>query len=242
MLIDVITIFPEMLAQPLSVGVLGRAIEDGLLTVRVQDLRDFTHDRHHVTDEPPYGGGPGMVMKPEPFFRAVCHCRSTGPSAGRARVVLMTPQGRRLTHHLSEEMAREEHMILLCPRYEGIDERVRQWVATHELSIGDYVISGGEIAALAAIDAVGRLVPGVLGHPESSLTDSFAAPGLEGPQYTRPFAYRGLKVPDVLRSGDHGAVDRWHREQARMRTLMRRPELLSKRGEWQYDRERFDGS
>ncbi len=240
MLIDVVTIFPEVFAQPLQVGVLGRARDEGLLIIRVHDLRDFTRDRHSVTDEPPYGGGPGMVMKPEPFFRAVEFCRGREMPGTRPRVILLTPQGRSLTHHRSEEMALEEHLILLCPRYEGIDERVRQWVATHELSIGDYVISGGEMAALVVIDAVGRLVPGVLGHPQSAKTDSFASPQLEGPQYTRPARYRGLGVPDVLRSGDHGAILKWHQEQARVRTRMRRPQLLSSRGEWQYDRERFD--
>lgn len=229
MLIDLVTIFPEMLDQPLRSGVLGRAQEENLVSVRVHDLRNFTCDRHRVTDEPPYGGGPGMVMKPQPFFRAVEYCLSGGPDPVRSRVLLMTPQGRRLTHALCQEMSRESHLVILCPRYEGVDERVRQWAVTHEVSLGDFVLSGGEIAALAVVDAVARLVPGVVGHPESVADDSFAAGLLEGPQYTRPREYRGLGVPDILCSGDHGAVRRWRQAQSRRRTEMRRPELLYRR-------------
>ncbi len=230
MLIDLLSIFPEMLDGPLRTGVLGRAREEGLVRIRVHDLRDFTCDRHRVTDEPPYGGGPGMVMKPEPFFRAVEHCLSQSPDPAASRVLLMTPQGRRLTHPLCQEMSAEAHLVILCPRYEGVDERVRQWAVTHEVSLGDFVLSGGEIAALAVVDAVSRLVPGVVGDPESVADDSFAGGVLEGPQYTRPREYRGLRVPDVLCSGDHGAVDRWRAGQSRKRTQMRRPELLCRRG------------
>lgn len=226
MLIDVITIFPGMVEEPLTAGVLGKALEAGRVQIRVFDLREFTRDRHRVTDEPPYGGGPGMVMKPEPFFRAVEHCIDSTPDVERRRVVLMTPQGRKLTHGLSQEMAREEHLVFLCPRYEGVDERVRQWVATHEVSIGDFVISGGEFAALVAVDAVCRLIPGVLGHPDSLEEDSFAHSRLEGPQYTRPAEFRGLTIPSILRSGDHGAVDSWRLQKSIDATRTRRPELL----------------
>lgn len=227
MLIDIITIFPEMVDAPLRWGVLGRGREEGILRVRVHNLRDFTHDRHSVTDEPPYGGGPGMLMKPGPFFRAVEHCRRDSSSA---RVVLVTPQGRRLTHALCEEMAREKHLIILCPRYEGVDERVRQWVVTHEVSIGDYVLSGGEIAALVVADAVGRLIPGVVGEASSVQRDSFSdGDFLEGPQYTRPRKFRHLMVPEILLSGDHGAVKKWHCSQAAVRTRRRRPDLLERR-------------
>ena len=229
MLVDMITIFPDMVDAPLRSGIIGRAREADIIDIRVHDLRDHCRDRHRVTDEPPYGGGPGMVMKPEPFFRAVKHCLRGSPDGATVRVLLMTPQGRRLTHHLCEEMARDDHLILLCPRYEGIDERVRQWVATHEVSVGDYVLSGGEIAALSVVDAVVRLVPGVVGDPESLCSDSFADGLLEGPHYTRPREYRGLRVPDVLCSGDHGAVEEWRRRESILRTRIRRPEMLSRR-------------
>ncbi len=230
MLMDLVSIFPQMLDEPLKAGVLGRAQDGGPLQVRVHDLRDFARDRHRVTDEPPYGGGPGMVMKPEPFFRAVEHCLEGDRDPSRTRVLLMTPQGRKLSHRLCQEMSIEDHLVILCPRYEGVDERVRQWAVTHEVSLGDFVLSGGEIAALAVVDAVGRLIPGVVGDPESVADDSFAGDRLEGPQYTRPRVYRGLGVPDILCSGDHGAVDRWRACQSRKRTEMRRPELLCRRG------------
>jgi len=233
-LVDVITIFPDMVDAPLRSGILGRAREAGIVDIRIHDLRDHCRDRHRVTDEPPYGGGPGMVMKPEPFFRAVEHCLSGSAARGTSRVVLMTPQGRTLTHHLCEEMARDDHLVLLCSRYEGVDERVRQWAATHEVSVGDYVLSGGEIAALAVVDAVVRLVPGVVGDPESLRGDSFADGLLEGPHYTRPREYRGLAVPDILRSGDHGAVEEWRSRESIIRTRTRRPEMLSTHRRWQY--------
>ena len=224
MLIDIISIFPEAVERPVNVGILGRALQEGLVEIRIHDLREFAEGRHRVTDEPPYGGGPGMLMKPEPFFRAVEQCREDGRPA---RIVLMTPQGRSLSHDICEEMAREEHLIVLCPRYEGLDERVRQWLVTHEISIGDYVLSGGEFAALVFVDAVGRLVPGVVGDPESISDDSFAKSRLEGPQYTRPRDCKGLHVPETLFSGDHQAVQQWQAEKSYERTRKRRPELLS---------------
>ena len=226
MRIDVVSIFPDMLDQALRWGVLGRARESGSIDLHSHDLRDFTTDRHRVTDEPPYGGGPGMVMKPEPFFRAVDQCRGQSPTQ-RPRVILMSPQGRRLTQRRCEEFAREEHLIVLCPRYEGVDERVRIGPVTDEVSIGDYILSGGEIPALVLIDAVARLVPGVLGEPQSAREDSFSDGLLEGPQYTRPRTYRNLQVPEILLSGDHAKIDRWRQAQAQCRTRGRRPDLLA---------------
>ncbi len=223
MLIDVVTIFPETVECSLRTGILERGQEDGIIQVRAHDLRDFTDDRHKVTDEPPYGGGPGMLMKPEPFFRAVHHCRR---GQHNSRVLLMTPQGRQLNHKICEELAREEHLIILCPRYEGVDERVRQWVVTNEVSIGDYVLSGGEFPAMVVVDAVARLIPGLVGEPESVRGDSFAQAGLEGPQYTRPREFQGLEVPAVLLSGNHQMIARHNCEQSRLRTVQRRPDLL----------------
>ena len=225
MLIDVVTIFPEMFTGPMNAGILGRAQESGRLSIRVHDLRCDAEGRHRVTDEPPYGGGPGMVMKPEPFFRAVDRCRAQSPDSKRPRVILMTPQGRRLTHARCEEFARENQLIVLCPRYEGVDERVRQLLATDEISIGDFVVSGGEIPAMALIDAVSRLIPGVVGEPESVVHDSFSKGMLEGPHYTRPREFRGFRVPDILLSGNHEAIDAWRRRQSERRTEQRRPDL-----------------
>jgi len=223
MLIDIVTIFPETIECSLRTGILERGQQQGLIKMTAHDLRQYTEGRHQVTDEPPYGGGPGMLMKPEPFFRAVEHCSREGTES---KVLLVTPQGRQLNHHLCEELAREDHLIILCPRYEGIDERVRQWVVSHEISIGDYVLSGGEFAALVVVDAVARLIPGVVGEPESVRGDSFAGVQLEGPQYTRPRRFRGLDVPEVLLSGNHQLIARWNDEQSRLRTLQRRPDLM----------------
>jgi tRNA (guanine37-N1)-methyltransferase len=221
---DVVTIFPRMVRAGLEEGVVSRGIERGLLDVRIHDLRDHTTDRHRSVDDVPYGGGPGMVMKPEPLARAVDAIRLERgtPEA----VVLLSPQGRRFSQAEAERLSRLKHVALLCGRYEGMDERVRTLVATEELSIGDYVLSGGELAALVVIDAVGRLIPGVVGDDQSVQEDSFSRGLLDYPHYTRPSEFEGLKVPDVLMSGHHAEVLRWRRKAALERTLERRPELL----------------
>ena len=213
-----------MIAAGIAEGVVGRGVERGLLAVGIHDLRDYTADRHRTVDDMPYGGGPGMVMKAEPFVRAVEHVvRTHGtPSA----VVLLSPQGEPFRQATAARLAASEHVVLLCGRYEGVDERVTALVVTEELSIGDYVLSGGEIAALAVVDAVGRLVPGVVGDAQSVVEDSFSRGLLDCPHYTRPADFAGLKVPDVLLSGHHEDVRAWRRRAAVERTLARRPELL----------------
>src|ERR671932_963 len=222
MKIDVVTIFPGMLAAPLGESIVGRARAAGLVEIGVHDLRDYTTDRHRTTDDAPYGGGAGMVMRPEPLFAAVEALRRPG-----AEVILMTPQGRVFNQQIARELSAREHLILLCGRYEGFDERVREHLATDELSIGDYVLTGGELPALVVIDAVVRLLPGVLGSADSLAEESHAAGLLEYPHFTRPPELRGWTVPDVLLSGNHAAIARWRREQALLRTLRRRPELLA---------------
>ena len=221
---DVVTIFPRMVAAGLAEGVVSRGIARGLIDVAVHDLRDHTVDRHRTVDDVPYGGGPGMVMKPEPLARAVEEIRSRRgtPEA----VVLLTPQGRLFRQADAVRMSRLSHIVLLCGRYEGMDERVRDLVATDELSIGDYVLSGGELPALVVIDAISRQVPGVVGDGQSVEQDSFAQGLLDYPHYTRPAEFGGLKVPDVLLSGHHAEVRRWRRKAALARTLERRPDLL----------------
>ena len=234
MRIDVLTIFPEYLQGALSVSLLGRAAEEGLLDVRLHDLRDWTHDRHRSVDDAPYGGGAGMVMRPDVWFdaaEAVWNDVEPAPAAPyraggeRPRTLLLTPRGRPLDQPLVEELAAEDRLVLCCGRYEGIDERVHEAVATDEVSIGDYVLWGGEVAALVVIEAVSRLVPGVMGNQASPEDESFTSGLLEYPHYTRPAELRGMTVPDVLTSGDHGAVDAWRREQARELTRRRRPDL-----------------
>jgi tRNA (guanine37-N1)-methyltransferase len=221
--IDVFTIFPGIFEAPLRESLLGRAIGEGLLDIRVHDLREWSEDRHRVVDDTAYGGGPGMVMKPEPFFAAV---ESLDPDRGRA--LLLSPAGRRLDQVFVRELAGEEHLALLCGRYEGVDERVVEGLPAEEVSIGDYVLAGGEVPALVVIEAVTRLVPGVIGKEESHERDSFAEPRLlDHPQYTRPAEFRGMAVPEVLLSGDHGAIDRWRREAAREKTRRNRPDLES---------------
>ena len=225
---DIVTIFPAMIEQPLAAGILGRAIERGTLDVRVRDLRDFTTDRHRVVDDVPYGGGPGMVLKPEPIFRALDAIEA---ERGRPSAVVMTsPQGVRFTHDQAQRLSRMTHIVFLCGRYEGVDERVRQRV-TEELSIGDYVLSGGELPALVRIDAIARLVPGVVGDERSVAEDSFSRGLLDFPQYTRPAqvpgAVEALRVPDVLLSGNHAEIRRWRKREALSRTLDRRPDLLT---------------
>jgi tRNA (guanine37-N1)-methyltransferase len=219
--IDVFTIFPGIFEGPVRESLLGRAIGEGLLDVRVHDLREWSEDRHRMVDDTAYGGGPGMVMKPEPFFAAV---ESLDPDRGR--VLLLSPAGRRLDQAFVRELAGEEHLTLLCGRYEGVDERVVEGLPAEEVSIGDYVLAGGEVPALVVIEAVTRLVPGVIGKEESHERDSFAEPGLlDHPQYTRPAEFRGMAVPKVLLSGDHGAIERWRYEAAREKTRRNRPDL-----------------
>jgi len=221
---DIVSIFPAMVEAALTEGVVGRAIERRLIDVAIHDLRNFTTDRHRSVDDVPYGGGPGMVMKPEPLVRAVeaIAAERGVPSA----VVLVTPQGRMLTHTMAAEMSRMDRLIVLCGRYEGVDERVTEMLVTHEVSIGDYVLTGGELPALVVLDAVTRLVPGVVGDAASVEADSFARGLLDHPHYTRPAVFRGHAVPDVLVSGHHGAIERWRRIERVRRTLERRPDLL----------------
>jgi tRNA (guanine-N1)-methyltransferase len=227
MRIDVVTIFPEYLA-PLRQSLLGRAVDRGLVDVRVHDLRQWTADPHRTVDDAPYGGGPGMVMRPEPWGRALDElCRADPPP----RMVVPTPSGVPFTQDLAAELADEPWLVFGCGRYEGIDHRVvehaREWMRVDELSLGDYVLAGGEVAVLVIVEAVTRLLPGVVGNVESVRQDSFADGLLEGPTYTRPRCWRGRSVPEVLLSGDHAAVDRWQRSQALLRTARRRPELLA---------------
>lgn len=215
------TIFPAIFGSPLRESLLGRAIGQGLLDIRVHDLREWSEDRHRTVDDAAYGGGPGMVMKPEPFFAAV---ESLDPDRGR--VLLLSPAGRRLDQAFVRELASEEHLTLLCGRYEGVDERVVQALPAEEISIGDYVLAGGEVPALVIIEAVTRLIPGVIGKEESHERDSFTEPGLlDHPQYTRPAEFRGMAAPEVLLSGDHGAIERWRRETAQEKTRRNRPDL-----------------
>jgi tRNA (guanine37-N1)-methyltransferase len=222
--IDIVTIFPKMVAGPLEEGIVGRAIVRGLIDLRVHDLRDHTTDRHRVVDDLPFGGGPGMVLKAEPLFRAVAHI-TAGRGAPDA-IVLTSPDGRRFTQGEARRFSGMGHIVVLCGRYEGVDERVRTHLATETVSIGDYVVSGGELPALVIVDAVARLVPGVVGDEESVARDSFSRGLLDYPQYTRPADYQGMGVPPVLLSGHHRDIERWRRREALARTLERRPDLL----------------
>jgi tRNA (guanine37-N1)-methyltransferase len=221
---DIVTIFPRMFDAPLAEGVVARAIERGVLAVGVHDLRDFTADRHRVVDDVPFGGGPGMVLKPEPLFEAVDAIRTAHGAPGA--IVLTSPQGRRFTQAEARRLQGIAHVVVLCGRYEGVDDRVRAHLATDEISIGDYVLSGGELPALVIVDAVARLVPGVVGDAESIVTESFARGLLDFPQFTRPATYRGWTVPDVLVSGHHGRIADWRRREALRRTIEKRPDLL----------------
>jgi tRNA (guanine37-N1)-methyltransferase len=223
--VEVLTLFPRMIAAPLDESILAKAREKGLVRVQVTDIREFAGGRHRVTDDVPYGGGAGMVMKPEPLVAAIEAARGRQPSA---RVVLLSPQGRRFDQRKAQELAAAAALILVCGRYEGVDERVLRWV-DEELSLGDFILGGGEVAALAVIEAVARLVPGVLGNELSAQAESFSGEGLlEGPQYTRPPEFRGLKVPEILLSGDHAKIAEWRREQSVARTRERRPDLLTR--------------
>jgi tRNA (guanine37-N1)-methyltransferase len=220
---DVITIFPEIFRGVFEFGIIRRALEAKLIEINIHDLRDFTSDRHHMVDDRPFGGGAGMVMKPEPLFRAV---EAIGYDAPNLRVVLMSPQGRLFDQRMAERLSQDERLLLICGRYEGIDERVIETLVTEEISIGDYVLSGGEIPSMVVVDAVTRLLPGALGCEQSAEQDSFSSGLLDYPHYTRPAAYRGLKVPDILLSGHHAEIEKWRRQKALEKTLRCRPDLL----------------
>lgn len=236
MRIDVVTIFPGLFEPFRSTSLLGAACERGIVDLRVHDLRDWTGDRHRTVDDAPYGGGPGMVMKPEPLVEAIEALAGPKGDQRSARVLLLSPQGRPFDQARAEALAHAPHLVLVCGRYEGVDQRVIDLAVDEEVSIGDYVLAGGELPALVVVEAVTRLLPGVMGNPESAGSESFQAAGegrlLEGPHYTRPQEYRGLEVPAVLRSGDHAAIARWRAERARETTRRRRPELFGNgRGE-----------
>jgi tRNA (guanine37-N1)-methyltransferase len=222
MRIDIVTVFPVLFEEPLRVSLLGKALESGLIDVRVHDLREHGLGRHRSVDDEPYGGGAGMVMRPEPIFAAV-----EAIATESSHVVLLSPRGTRLDQSVVARLARLDHLILVCGRYEGVDERVSENVADEEVSIGDFVLAGGELPALVVIEAVSRLLPGVIGNEESLISESHAGGLLEYPQYTRPAEFRGHRVPDVLLSGDHGAVERWRQDRAEEITRRRRPDLLS---------------
>jgi tRNA (guanine37-N1)-methyltransferase len=238
--IDAVTIFPRMLREPLADGIVARAAAAGLVELHVHDLREHTDDRHRSVDDAPFGGGPGMVMKAEPFARALeaIRAESGAPAqdAAREAVVLLTPRGRRFEQAHARRYAGLERLVLLCGRYEGVDERVAQTLATEELSLGDFVLTGGETAALAVIEATVRLLPGALGHEGSAGADSFEDGLLDWPHYTRPAEWRGARVPEVLLSGDHGRIARWRRREALRATRERRPELLAGRATTREDR------
>ena len=220
---DIFTLLPDTFAPYLQASILQKASERGLLEFQVHNIRDYTHDRHHTTDDTPYGGGGGMVMKPEPVFEAVESVLGVKPDCP---VILMTPQGRVFNQKIALELSAYPRIALLCGRYEGVDERIREHLVSDEISIGDYVLTGGELPALIVIDAVSRLLPGVLGDPDGAMDDSHASGLLEYPHYTRPPEFRGWGIPEILMSGDHGKIDRWRREQSLLRTLHKRPDLL----------------
>ena len=228
---DVFTLLPEVFSPYLDSSILKRASERGLINVNVVNIRDHTHDKHHVTDDTPYGGGGGMVMKPEPVFEAVESVMGQNPvqTTGQlAPIILLTPQGRVFTQRVAEELSQHERIALICGRYEGVDERIREHLVTDEISIGDYVLTGGELPALILIDAVSRLIPGVLGDPTGAEDDSHSMGLLEYPHYTKPAEFRGWKVPEVLQSGNHAKIDQWRREQSLLRTFNKRPDMLEK--------------
>ncbi len=222
---DILTLFPGMFSSPLQESILAKAIEKRLIEVRTINLRDFAPDKHQVVDDAPYGGGQGMVMKVEPIARAIEQLKAEDPSAW---TIYLTPEGKRFHQEMAKQLSTRSHLILLCGRYEGVDERVRQYFVDEEISIGDYVLTGGELAAMVLLDAITRLLPGVLGSERSAEEDSFQDSLLEYPQYTRPAHFRGYDVPEVLLSGNHQAISRWRRREAIKRTWMRRPDLLRK--------------
>lgn len=222
---DVLSIFPAMLNSPLNFSLLKKAQEKGLIEIGLHDIRDWAHDKHHMTDDAPYGGGCGMVMKVEPVQRALAAVKRTDL---QPLVILMSPQGTTFNQKIAAELAEEKQLIMICGRYEGVDERIRKHLADREISIGDYILTGGELSAMVIIDAVSRLIPGVLGNDTSAQTESFSQGLLEYPQYTRPAEYQGLRVPDVLVSGNHAQIERWQRIEAIRRTWLRRPDMLEK--------------
>jgi tRNA (guanine37-N1)-methyltransferase len=224
MRIDILTIFPGMFRGPFEESIVKRAVEKELVQIFLHDIRDYASDKHRTVDDYPFGGGQGMLMKPEPLFAAVEDVQ--GQAAERGPIVLLTPQGRLFDQKVAVELARHDRVILICGHYEGVDARVHEHLATDEISIGDYVLSGGELAAMVVVDAVVRQIPGVLGSPLSSADDSFAEDLLEYPQYTRPADFRGMNVPEVLLSGNHGEIALWRRQQSLLRTARRRPDLL----------------
>ncbi|MFQ5855574.1 MAG: tRNA (guanosine(37)-N1)-methyltransferase TrmD [Anaerolineae bacterium] len=221
---DIFSLFPEEFVGPFQESIIKRAQETGLVQIVIHDIRAYATDRQRTADDTPYGGGGGMVLKPEPIFRAVEDVLRD--VASQTPIVLLTPQGRRFTQQVAHELSTEDRLALICGHYEGVDERVRQYLATDEISIGDYVLTGGELPAMVIVDAVTRLLPGVLGDPSAAEADSFATGLLEHPHYTRPYDFRGWTVPDVLLSGHHGDVERWRRQEALRRTWERRPDLL----------------
>lgn len=225
MKIDILTLFPEMFDGPFGSSIIKRAREKGLLNITMTNIRDFTHDKHRIVDDYPFGGGAGMVMKPEPIFEAVEYVKSLS-AVTDSKVVIMCPQGKVFNQQLAKEMSGEKHLIFICGHYEGVDERVREKLVDYEISIGDFVLTGGELPAMVITDAVARLIPGVLGEEESFVTDSFYDGLLEYPQYTRPREYAGLHVPEILLSGDHERIRLWRRKMSLIRTLERRPDLL----------------
>jgi len=227
MRVDVLTIFPEVIQCGIDYSIVKRAREKGIVSVFVHNIRDFAEDKHRTTDEPPYGGGAGMVMKPEPIFKAAERVKAEYWTE-QSRIILMSPQGQLFTQEKAAELSTCPHMVLICGHYEGVDERVREHLASEEISIGDYILTGGELAALVVLDAVLRLAPGALGAEQSALEESFSEGLLEYPQYTRPADFRGWKIPDVLLSGHHAEIAKWRRMQSLKRTLERRPDLLEK--------------
>ncbi|MFP4198984.1 MAG: tRNA (guanosine(37)-N1)-methyltransferase TrmD [Halanaerobium sp.] len=224
MFFDILTLFPEMFAGPFSESIIKRAREKDLIDIKTVNIRDFAEDKHHTTDEPPYGGGAGMVMKAEPIFKAWQDTQNKREL--KSKTILMSPQGRELTQDLVKDLSREDGLTIICGRYEGVDERVRETVVEEEISIGDYVLTGGELPAMVLVDSISRLLTGVLGDEDSSKKDSFYSGLLEHPHYTRPREFKGLQVPDVLLSGNHQLIERWRKKESLKRTLLRREDLL----------------
>jgi len=227
MKIDILTLFPEICRAPLGESMMKRAQENKIVDLRIHNLRDWTTDKHHVVDDAPFGGGQGMVMKPEPIFDAVEELREKSKIENRkSKIILMSPAGRRFDQQMATQLLRESHLIIICGHYEGIDHRVIEQLVDREISIGDYVLTNGAIAAVVLVDAIVRLLPGALGHEQSAADDSFSSGLLEAPQYTRPAEFRGWRVPDVLLSGNHGEIETWRKEEAKKRTRTNRPDLL----------------